>query len=127
MIYSFPTPKEIPHEIKQKVMNKVFPKKWSLIKRASLVKIFSVSLSFLGIFMLFSFLFIKNYFNLSSSNIILSEKKADSLEKISPKEVVYLDSSVYVQEKDVQEKYLEEVDLAILEAEDLLAELESLI
>lgn len=127
MIYSFPTPKEIPHEIKQKVMNKVFPKKWSLIKRASLVKIFSVSLSFLGIFMLFSFLFIKNHFNLSSSNIILSEKKADSLEKISPKEVVYLDSSVYVQEKDVQEKYLEEVDLAILEAEDLLAELESLI
>ncbi len=127
MIYSFPTPKEIPHEIKQKVMNKVFPKKWSLIKRASLVKIFSVSLSFLGIFMLFSFLFIKNHFNLSSSNIILSEKKADSLEKISPKEVAYLDSSVYVQEKDVQEKYLEEVDLAILEAEDLLAELESLI
>ncbi len=127
MIYSFPTPKEIPYEIKQHVMNKVFPKKWSLIKRASLVKIFSVSLSFLGIFLLFSFLYIKNHFNLSSSNTTLLEKKTDSSEKLSSKEVAYLDSSVYVQEKDVQEKYLEEVDLAILEAEDLLAELESLI
>lgn len=121
MICNFPTPKEIPYEVRQKVMNNVFPKKWSLMKRASLVSIFSVSLSFLGIMVLFSFLYIKNNYNslLGWSSLHIDEKATSS--QIVSSEGQPIEDIVFKWED------LDNIELLISETENLLAELESLI
>ncbi|MDD3263202.1 MAG: hypothetical protein PHR61_05190 [Candidatus Absconditabacteria bacterium] len=113
-------------------MNKVFPKKGSLVKRASLVRIFSVSLSFLGIMVLFSFLYIKNYYNspLDGSSLHIDEKNIPIQEFISSEIDVsqqIISSDYDSEEVVVKGEDLDDIEMLILETEDLLTELEFLI
>lgn len=125
MPYVFPTPSQVPYEVKQKVMNHVYPKKWSLIKRSLFVKAISGYSLFLGVVILFSRLYLKTYSN------------SPSVEKFTNKEIASVpkDSSItYITENTisndpilVKSQDLDNIELTLLETENLLSELETLI
>lgn len=132
MIYQFPIPKEVPYEVKQKVMHKIFSKKWSLVKRASLVKVFSVSLSFVGIIVLFSW-FYANPFSDSpyEEKVLPNDNKIVLEEELALKEnsnlEQNLDSESLSQNLVVESQNIDDIELTVLEIENLISELESII
>ena len=107
MSCSFPLPQEVPTQVKQTVMNHVFPKRTSLLKRSLLIKVSSFSL--FGILVLISWLYIKT-----------------SL--VSPTfQVQQIDSDQNIQTLSVSSADLIAIENSIAETEKVLSELESLI
>lgn len=111
MKYSFPQPVNVPYEIKQKVMNHVFPKKGSLIKRSLLVKVVSWYSLFLWVVILFSFLYLhfKQVLPVSQSDIQISVQQN-------------LVSDVLVSSQEIND-----IEKTLQETESLLAEIDALI
>lgn len=104
MKYSFPQPVHVPSEIKQTVMNHVFPQQKKLLKRASFVRIFSASFLFLGVLFLFSFL----YFHSTSSSQDQSVPTKQLLPSLSSQEI-------------------DNIETTLVQAEQILSELDALI
>lgn len=108
----FPTPKEIPYQIKQRVMNHVFPKQWSLIKRTSLIKTLSVYSLFVSVVALFSWYYIRQ----SYSQSLINQPTIVSIQPTEvPKDLIVSDQDLY------------DIEIALSEAEALLNELENII
>lgn len=113
MSYLFPIPKEVPYQVKQRVMNHIFPKQWSVVKRSFLTKIYVWYSVFIWFIILFSI------FYLNSKNIFLDDSLnwADNVQiSLSEKELL-----------PVSSQEIKNIDNIILETEILLAEIESLI
>lgn len=140
MICIFPTPTEVPYKVKQKILNHVFPKKESLIKRSFLVRTLSTYSLFLGVVVLFSLLYLKD--SLFYSDITLDSSGWN----IDP-EIAFIEMNIPIDADIVDQNYIENnlsketiaqetivssQDLDVIEAtlsetENILKELETLI
>jgi len=115
----FPTPKEIPYQVKQNVMNHVFPKKGSLIKRGFLIRIYSGYALFLWIIVLFSLLYIQK-----SSRLIYPVSSPTDNNIVSSSIITKQEPLLYT---SIENQDLDTIEIALLETEALLIELETLI
>lgn len=120
MSYMFPAPPQVPYEVKQRVMNHVFPKKRSLIKRSLFVKAISGYSLFLSVVILFSRLYLKTPSGSPSEEIPVNKEIA-SIQQPP------ISDNLVSQEIVIQSKDLDDIELTLLEAENLLTELETLI
>lgn len=111
MFYTFPTPKEVPHQVKQNVMNHVFPKQGSPLKRSFLIKAFSWYALFLWVVVLFSFVYLRPSSGTISESLVLSQNNQPEI----PFHLV------------VSSQELDDIEVVLLETEELLYELENLI
>lgn len=137
----FPTPNEVPYQVKQRVMQYVFPKKRSLIKRASLIKTFSVYWLFMGIVIIFSLLYLKDYLYFTeepTDKVLVVDKeiasnKVNDLSEISIyQQNISTEDSMSSEETNIKEiiiksEDIDNLEMTLLETEDLLNELEALI
>jgi len=102
------------------------------VKRSSLVKVFSVSLSFVCVILVFSWFYANPFSDLPYEEKVLpNDNKIVLEEELVLKENANLkqnlDSKILSQNLVVEPQNLDDIELTVLEIENLIAELESLI